>query len=409
MRAIWITAVKDLARARRDPLALVMWLAIPLILGALMTAVFGGDNSTPQGRLLVVDEDDTFLSNVIASAFSREPLSKMVLVEKVSREQGRSRIDRGDASALLIIPKGLADAVLQDTPFRLELFTNPSQRIMPKMIQEVLSVLVEGEFYLQRVGRKELSVFNRQLNQNHPPTDAEIAFYSVGVNHAIDRVRKYLIPPVIQLQTTVAQENSARRNLASVLLPTLMFLGILFTSSALAADIWKERNAGTLRRLFTTQTPAAAFLAGRLVFVVTIFLAIALIGLSVTRWLANASVASFFGGVLWLAFSGACFFLMLLLLVMQAGTQRGANVLSNLVVFPISMLGGSFFPFEAMPPWMVRIGTKLPNGLAVVQFHAILDGAVKFKELTVAATVMVALSALAFVLALRKLRRGFAL
>jgi ABC-type multidrug transport system permease subunit len=409
MSHLWNTTRKDLSRARRDPFALLMWVAIPLILGTLITAVFGRGGATPQGRLLIADEDDTFVSNVLAGAFSREPLSKMVLVEKVSREEGRTRIDHGDASAFLVIPKGLADAVLQDQPFRLELLTNPAQSILPKIIQEVLGVVVEAEFYLHRVAGDELLNFSRRRDRNRPPGDIEIASYSVTVNHAIDRVRKYLIPPAIQLETSVASANASRKSFGAVLFPTFIFMAVIFTAGALANDIWKERNAGTLRRLRMTPAPLAAFLAGRLLFVMLVFAATGLMGVSVARWLANVPVAHFAGAVAWLVFSGAVFFLLLLCVVMQAETQRGASTLSNLVIFPLSMLGGTFFPFEQMPAWMVRIGSKTPNGLAVLQFYSILEGSVNLRSLALVAAGLSILSALAFVLALRRLRGGFGL
>src|SRR5215472_14255769 len=143
MPFLWISAWKDLARLRRDPLALAIPLAIPVILGVLLNLVFGGGDANPQGRLLIADEDGTFVSNVLAGAFSREPLSKMVRVEQVSRGEGQKRIDGGDASAFLIIPRGFQDSFFRNQPFRLSLFTNPSQRILPNMIEETLNIIVE--------------------------------------------------------------------------------------------------------------------------------------------------------------------------------------------------------------------------------------------------------------------------
>jgi ABC-type multidrug transport system permease subunit len=404
LRFIWASARKDALRARRDPFAILIWIGIPLILGALITAVFGRGQVTPQGRLLVVDEDDSFVSNVLTGAFSREPMSKMVLIEKVSRAEGRERIDRGDASALLIIPKGLADAALGNEPYRLELLTNPSQRIMPSLIKEVLSVTVEAGFYLHQVAGPELLAIGQQ-NRDGIPTDVEIAQYSVAFNHVADGLRKYLFPPLIELETTVAKENTSGKSLGAVLYPTFIFMAVLFTSSALAGDIWKERNAGALRRLCTTRTPLPAYLAGKLLFVVLIFAAVGLMGVAVARWLAGVPVAYFAGAVLWLVFSGSCFFLLLLLLVLQASTQRGANTLSNLVVFPMAMLGGCFFPFDQMPAWMVRIGSKTPNGWAVIQFNALMDGSVNREKLALAAAGLLLAAGVAFVLALRKLPR----
>ncbi len=408
LRFVLASAWKDALRARRDPFGILVWIAIPLILGALITAVFGHGDATPQGRLLVADEDDTFVSNLLTGAFSREPMSKMVFVEKVSREEGRARLDRGDGSALLIIPKGLAGAVFQNQPSRLELVTNPSQRIVPNIIREVLSVAVEGEFYLNQVAGDQLKAFDRQpLGQKggRAPTEAEIVSYSLSINHVVDGLRRYLIPPVIQLETTVAKENVSGKSFGAILYPTFIFMAVVFSSSALAGDIWKEHDAGTLRRLCMTRTPLLTFFAGRLVFVMTVFGAIGLMGVSVARWLAGVPVANFPGAVAWLVFSGVAFYLLLLLLVLQASTRRGANTLTNLVVFPLSMLGGCFFPFSQMPAWMVRIGSKTPNGLAVIQFNAILDGSVNRGSLAIAAAVLLLAGAVAFALLLRSSKR----
>src|SRR5215471_11442338 len=77
MRFTLISARKDLTRLGRDPLALVTALGIPLVLVALITLVFGGrGDATPQGKLLIADEDETFVSRTIRSAFGNEPVSK---------------------------------------------------------------------------------------------------------------------------------------------------------------------------------------------------------------------------------------------------------------------------------------------------------------------------------------------
>ena len=404
MRFLWISAGKDLARLRRDPLSLAIPMAIPLILGILLNLIFGGGDATPQGRLLIADEDGTLVSNLLAGAFGQEPLSKMVVVEKVGREAGRARIDRGEASAFLIIPKGLQDAVFRNQPARLQLFTNPAQRILPNIIQEVLSIMLEGEFYLQQVAADQLP----SLERGRAPTELEIIRTSLAVNGLVTKLRKYLSPPVIGLDIAVSKENVQQKSFAAVFFPSMIFMGLLFLSNTLAADIWKERNSGTLRRLCATPARLAAFLAGRAVFVVLVMWCVAVVGIMAARWLAGVPVANAPAAVLWLVFAGTVFFLLFLLLTMQASTQRAANVIANLVIFPLMMAGGSFFPFEAMPAWMARIGAMTPNGWAVVQFKAIVDGTGTAWNLMMATAALVLVSVPAFLFALRKLRRGFA-
>src|ERR1700691_5200410 len=133
MAFVWTAVRKDLGRLRRDPLSLATSLGIPLVLVTLITLVFGGGQAAPQGRLLVADEEGTLLSLALPSVFGREPLSKMLVMETTGREEGRRRMDHGDASALLIIPKGFQDAVFQNQPAQLRLVTNPAQSILPNI------------------------------------------------------------------------------------------------------------------------------------------------------------------------------------------------------------------------------------------------------------------------------------
>src|ERR1700689_768205 len=133
MRFLLAAVTKDLRRMRRDPLALATSLGIPLVLVTLVTLVFSGGQAAPQGRLLVADEDGTVLSQLLTGAFTRDPLSKMFVMETIGREEGRRRMDHGDASALLIIPKGFQDAFFQNQPVQLQLLTNPAQEILPKI------------------------------------------------------------------------------------------------------------------------------------------------------------------------------------------------------------------------------------------------------------------------------------
>jgi ABC-2 type transport system permease protein len=188
----------------------------------------------------------------------------------------------------------------------------------------------------------------------------------------------------------------------------MLFMGLLFIASSLAGDIWKERVAGTLRRLASTPVSMAAFLASRVVFVAMVYGVIAVAGLLAADKLAGMPAPNLPAAALWMAFVGTVFYLLFLWIAVLPATQRAASVLSNLIVFPLSMLGGCFFPFEWMPAWMVRIGRLTPNGWALTEFKAILEGHAGPAHLAASAALLAAVAALAFVLTLRRLRHGFA-
>ena len=401
-----LTAVtKDLRRLRRDPLAIATMLGIPLVLVTLITLIFSGGQATPQGRLLVADEDKTFLSQTLTAAFSREPLSKMLVMETTGRDEGRRRMDRGDASALLSIPKGFQDAFLQNQPFQLQLVTNPAQEILPKIVEETLAIVVDGGFYVQKVGAAPLrSLVTGRSEMTKAPDDATIAQASVAFSRLGRSLAKYIDPPLIGLDLHVVAEQRQNQNVAALFLPAMLFMALLFVGNAFALDIWRERGWGTLRRLATTPVSLGTFLAGRLISLALILCGVAAVGVAGMQWFAHVPVASVPLAALWLVLSGTAFYLMLVAIAVHASSQRAANVTGNLVVFPLAMLGGSFFPFEVMPQWMASIGRFTPNGWAITQFKAFVTGSAHTKDFVFGAACMAVAGSIFFFLVVRRMR-----
>jgi len=97
--------------------------------------------------------------------------------------------------------------------------------------------------------------------------------------------------------------------------------------------------------------------------------------------------------------------LLLVNIAVRASNQRTANVTGNLVVFPLALIGGSFFPFEMMPDWMASIGRLTPNGWAITQFKALVAGSGGAKDFFVGAAYISVAGAILFVLALRGIRK----
>ena len=405
MRFVWASALKDLRRLRRDPAALAVWIGIPVFVLLILYVVFGRGSVMPQGRLLVADEDGSLLSGLLAGAFGQGPLGKMLVVERVKQDEGRRRMERGDGSALLIIPKGFGRAVLLNQPCQLKLITNPAQRILPGIVEETLSIVVEGAFYLQLVAGDELRVL-----AGGPPTDQTIADVSVRFNRLGNSLARYLDPLLIEVQTKVEEEKaSVRTNFAAAFLPGMLLLAVLFVAQGLSGDFWKERTSGTLRRLVASPQPLSWFLGGKLLAAALVLLAVALAGLACARWVVNMDVNYWLPAALWITFTGVAMFLLLGLLQLYASSERAGNILSTLVMFPLIFLGGSFFPFEAMPETLAAIGRWTPNGWALVELRSMLAGSLDLTRMGAVFAGLAAVCLAAFLVVLRRLRRGFVL
>lgn len=405
MRFIWSTALKDLYRRRRDPVSLVGWVAIPIVITLLLQLIFGGRGAAPRGLLLVADEDATFASSLLLGAFNQGRLGEMFAVEKVKQEDGRTRIRKGDGSALLIIPKGFGRALLRNEPAQLKLLTNPAQQILPGIIEETLSILLDGAFYLQALAGDQLRTF-----AGGPPQgartfpDATITSFSVWVNRLVDRTEAYLSPLLIELKTTRREEGPSF-NFAEAFFPAMLFMALLFMAQGLSADIWKEHAQGALRRVASSPMRIEAFFMGKLVGAAALVAVVGLVGLLAGRYLGGLKISNAVPALVWVTFAGSVLFLLMTFLQLLASNVRTANILTSVVLFPMAMLGGSFFPFEVMPERLAAIGRLTPNGWAVVQFKAILAGAVEPQRLAVAFVALMAAGAVAFLLAIRRLRR----
>jgi ABC-2 type transport system permease protein len=403
MRFVWVSTVKDLRRLRREPLGVAAAVGMPLVITLLVTLIFGG-GPKPQARLLVADEDDTALSTLLRGALGGGPMGRLVLVEAVSWADGRRRLDRGDGSALLLIPKGFERAVLRDKPCRLKLLTNPSQRILPAIIQEGLSVLVEGGQYVQLLFGDQLRAFSHGL-----PADGTVARTSVALARLGRKMGAYLAPPRIRLENAPADPNEPDTSrLGEYFFPGMLFLAVLLVGQGRSADFWKERAFGTLRRTGLTPSRLEAFLAGKLLAAALVCAAVAALGLASARWLLHVPVANPLTAVLWVAAAGVGLYLAQLLLNLFATTERAGNVQTTLAIFLFGMVGGTYFPFEMMPGWLAAVGRWTPNGWAIVRLKAIVDGSVRPTELVIAFAGIAALSGLAFVAAAHRLRRTLA-
>ena len=66
MRFLALTVIKEIKRRFNDPLGLIMWFMIPLVLGGLLMSVLGGSSGpSPKAQLLLTDLDDTIISQAI--------------------------------------------------------------------------------------------------------------------------------------------------------------------------------------------------------------------------------------------------------------------------------------------------------------------------------------------------------
>lgn len=395
---------KDMARWRLDVMATIIWISIPLLIGGLITILMAS-GVRPHGLLLLVDEDGTLLSELVVSAYSAGELGELIAVEKTGYQDGLARVNDGDASALLIIPDGFMHALFESTPVTLTLRTNPSQRILPGIITDVTEILLDAGFYVHQLFGDEISAMT---GMQDGPSDAQVAALAVAIQRKLEAVGPGVFPPVIDLEIVEPPPKEPSPPLALLFMPGIVLMAVLFSANGLASDYWRERELGTLRRLVAAPSRLGAFVAGKTLAAAAIIGIVGGLTLVLGYVYHGVAWSKLPSSLTWICLSGVTLFAWFSLLQMSFGSRKTANVISNTVMFPLLMAGGSFFPLAVMPGWMAAVGRVAPNGFVADRLT---------KEITAATPWAIDLSSWGIVIAalgaglglcVLRLRAGFA-
>ncbi len=365
---------KDITRWRQDVMSTMIWIFIPLLIGGLLTMLMSGQGVKPHGVLLMVDQDGSLLSELIAGAYSAGELGELISVEKTSLEEGTKRINAGEASGLLIIPKGFGAAFLESEPVTLTLKTNPSQIILPGIIRNVTEILLDAGFYAHQLLADEINTIK---DLSAAPSDAVVGAIAIGMRHKLETAGTRLFPPAIEIEIVEPPTKKPGPPAALLFMPGIILMAVMFAVNSLAGDFWREREQGTLRRLLFAPGKLGEFVAGKALAAAAVVCAVGGLTLVVGFLYHDIYWLKLPVSLLWISVSGVALFAWFAVLQMLFSTRKAANLFSSMLLFPLLMLGGSFFPLEAMPDWMAAIGRTSPNGFVAhhLKLEVISEGA----------------------------------
>jgi ABC-type multidrug transport system permease subunit len=216
-----------------------------------------------------------------------------------------------------------------------------------------------------------------------------------------------VFPPVldVELERVGQPPGATPPDFGELAMPGFLIMAVIFVAQTASDDAWAEKEQGTLRRALASPRSLAGFLGGKVLAVGGLVALVSCVGLVVAAALFGYSLWTLPGALLWCVFAGMALFALLLLIQLFASSRRAGSLLYMIVVFPLIMLGGSFFPFEAMPAWMRAVGELTPNGVAVVQLKDILLARVDPAAFLRAVVALSVPALAAFLLSLWRLRR----
>lgn len=145
MRRLLLVLGNDARRHLKSPLAILIFIAIPMAMTALIGLIFAPradeESQLPPIRLLIVDEDKGFVSKLLLGAFDVDEMKKMFEATVTDEAEGRKRMEKGKSSAMIVIPEGFTLDLLDAKTTNLTVIKNPSEQFLPDIVEEFVNTL----------------------------------------------------------------------------------------------------------------------------------------------------------------------------------------------------------------------------------------------------------------------------
>ncbi|MBI5383410.1 MAG: ABC transporter permease [Verrucomicrobia bacterium] len=368
-----VLLAKDLRRAWRNPVPYLIFLAVPLVITALLGFAFGGSPEKALGRIrfAVVDEDESLLTQLLRGAANQGEGAHHLEPVFLPRAEALHQVTNNQLSAALIIPKNFTrDYLLGGKAVKLELVKNPAQSFHPAILEELAGALVTGLNALARSFRAELDAWRAVLEQTNAPRSLAVAIEVGRTGAKIESVANLLFPPAISYTITrtnaadpgdgpagkradaPSQGRAPKWNLFAYLLPGLAAMFLLFLADVALRDFYREVAARTFERFCSLPQRVFTFVASKVLFSLAMLMicGVILFGggallfqIHWTRPLPLAVMVAAFG-----FFAGG----FMAALTALAGGERRSEVINNLVVMLFTLASGCAFPAESLPGFL---------------------------------------------------------
>jgi ABC-type multidrug transport system permease subunit len=372
---VLLIARHHLVRIIRNPGLIAILAAIPITLALIEYAAFGptvASGRLPPIKVLVLDEDNTFLSQAVPQAFTGGgPMKGMFETSAVAdRPTAQNLFQRNQASALIVVPKGFQEALLNGTTAELQFAPNPLQTYSPAIARSVLEMLTLVGNGLYQQAAQPIRRINALRTNGQAVTADGFAEISRGFFEAGQRIRGLRSLGDVQL-TVVRPAGESESGFArgagtffAYVFPGLVVFGLMFISQALAVRLMRDRMQGIDRRVSMAPVSAASRYLGSLLFFIAALLVILLLLLLIGAVIFRIELRNPVALVL-LAIGFALFASGLHLTIIGiASDDRSASFIGTAVVIVLSLLGGSFVPSESYPPFLRSLALLTPNGAA---------------------------------------------
>jgi ABC-2 type transport system permease protein len=362
---------KDFVRRWRSPISTISLLIFPFMMSGMMGMISSGSSGgIPEITVFVLDRDDGLIGGLLTEG-PQPPEGELALNLVKVGEEGFARMERGEASAMIVLEEGFTERALDGEAVEFRLVRNPAESIKPEIVEQGLIVLSTYIDVVVKVLGEELGEFTDMIDADEMPTMLAVTNLSSRVFKRLKAGERYLFPPVVEINSIKegADEDGeveAGPNVFGYVLVMVAVMSVLFAATRAISEIYEERKTGMVRRVLSTPVPVTMFIGSKILFAVLFgmtVMGILLLAGGVLGWFGSAVPVA---GVLvhTAAFSLAAAGLMVVVIGLVR-TEKQAGIFSWILVMTMSAIGGSMFPAENLPAAMQGLARFTLNYWAV--------------------------------------------
>lgn len=348
----WALIRKDLVRRWRSPASTLVMLAFPFMMAGLIGAVSGGTGGDPEFTLKVflLDREDGVLGGFLAGASQQRDDGANLEIVPVG-EEGFARMEQGEASAMLIIPEGFSDRLLDGEDVSLQLVLNPAESIKPEIARQGAEVIATYLDVLVKSAGDRLGHLRDLIDADEMPPLVVVTAITGEIYAEMVRAEPILFPPVVRVvRDKEAGEKTEQANVFGYVLVMVSVMSVIFVAIRAVTDLYEDQRTGMLRRQLATPLSVSRLVAAKCVFAALFgaaVMAILLVAGAFFGWFGSGvPVPSVLLHAVAFSMSAAGLITVVVALVR---TEKQAGILSWVLVMVMGVLGGSMFPLEMIP------------------------------------------------------------
>ncbi len=367
MKRVFLLAGKDFKRKWKNPVVLIGFLLIPLVFTFLFGLIFSSSEETtlPAIKVLSMDNDGSLLSRFYLSALTQGELKDMINLESASSEEkAPSLLNKGKASALIIIPSGFGKKIWEGSPAELTLIKNPSEQFLPQIAEEICDTTALVFSALFQIFSDEIESI-RKLSEQPDISDQVISELSVMVKNRMEGIEKYVLPPLISIKQVTRNEDQETEessfSVHSYILPAISIMFLLFICNVVFEDLLREKEKGTLLRMSVSPLRMNEFIWSKILTsaAIGILCSLFLVGLGSVLFSIDWGRLDMLFPIIFclnILISGFIAFLYTFI-----RTERQAGALMSSVIIITALLGGSMVPISNFPAFVQKLARFTVN------------------------------------------------